>query len=97
MDHADKLKVSSQTIIDYEEGKLTPDIETLKVLGHIFNVTIDQLVGNSTIGLRAINTNEKAAMEKEKSLAKLEKTQKKIFSQINFSTYCTNFNNNIYY
>lgn len=43
---AGKLNVKRQTISSYECGKSTPDIYTLIRISKIFQVTLDELVGN---------------------------------------------------
>lgn len=46
---ADLLKVAPSTISMYENGKRTPNEEVLKRIAGIFNVSIDYLLGYSTI------------------------------------------------
>lgn len=43
---AEKLKVSRQTISNWELNETTPDIKQSKELSKIFNVTLDELVNN---------------------------------------------------
>lgn len=45
-DIARMLKTTSATISRYERDKIEPNIETLKKLSKIFNISIDYLVGN---------------------------------------------------
>jgi len=42
-----KLNVSQSTISAYEVGERTPDLETLKAIARLFEVSIDYLVGIS--------------------------------------------------
>lgn len=42
---AHKLKVSQQVISNIERGITAPDVEQLKCLADIFNISLDQLVG----------------------------------------------------
>lgn len=42
---ADKLSISPSTIGMYEQGRRTPDIDTLKEMSRIFNVSVGFLVG----------------------------------------------------
>ncbi len=42
---ADKLHVSQQVISNIERGVTAPDIEHLKMIADIYNVSLDQLVG----------------------------------------------------
>lgn len=44
---ADKFTLSQQSIYKYENGLAEPDIDTLKKLAGLFNVSIDYLVGYS--------------------------------------------------
>lgn len=46
---ADYLNVGKSTISNYETGYSSPDIETLKKLSEIFNVSTDYLLGESDI------------------------------------------------
>lgn len=43
---AEKLNVSNKTISKWELGNSSPDIESMKQLCKIFNITMDELVGN---------------------------------------------------
>lgn len=43
---ADKLFVSSQAITKWEADKGIPDIENLKRLSNLFNISLDDLLGN---------------------------------------------------
>lgn len=44
---ADLLNLSQQSIYKYENNLAEPDIQTLKELSEIFNVSIDYIVGNT--------------------------------------------------
>lgn len=44
-----KIGQTKSNISKYERGMLEPGIETLKLLADIFDVSIDYLVGNTTI------------------------------------------------
>lgn len=49
-DLADKLHISRQSISKWENGTQTPDIEKIKKLSEIYNISIDELVtGTSPI------------------------------------------------
>jgi transcriptional regulator with XRE-family HTH domain len=41
---AEKLKKSKNTIVSYEKGRSTPDIETGKALAKLYGVSIDDLI-----------------------------------------------------
>ncbi|MBE6135828.1 MAG: helix-turn-helix transcriptional regulator [Erysipelotrichaceae bacterium] len=44
---ADKLNVSRQSYINYENGDTEPSFDTLKNISRILNTSIDDLLGNS--------------------------------------------------
>ncbi|WP_368489915.1 helix-turn-helix domain-containing protein [Clostridium sp. BJN0013] len=46
---AEKLGVTQQATSKYENGNREPDIEILKLLSSIFNVSIDYLLGGTNI------------------------------------------------
>lgn len=46
---ADRIGVSEPTIAAYEQGVREPNIDKLKRLSELFNVSIDHLVGNDKI------------------------------------------------
>lgn len=41
---AKKLKKSKNTIVNYENGKSTPDIETGKALAALYGLSVDDLI-----------------------------------------------------
>ena len=43
----EKLKYSNSMIYEWEKGRSQPNVETLIEISHIFDVTVDYLVGNS--------------------------------------------------
>ena len=45
---AERLNVSQQVISNIERGVTTPDIEQLKKFADIYNISLDQLVGDDT-------------------------------------------------
>lgn len=45
---ADKLGVSQQTISRWVNGRFQPDIDQLIMLGKIFNVSVDDLLGSTS-------------------------------------------------
>ncbi len=45
MELAERLNVSQQVISNIERGVTTPDIEQLKKIADIYNISLDQLVG----------------------------------------------------
>lgn len=46
-DFADVFNVAQGAVAMWESGKRTPDLEMIKRIAGYFNVTIDELVGNS--------------------------------------------------
>ena len=44
---AEKIKVTRQTISKWELGETSPDIKQAKELSKVFNISLDELVGNS--------------------------------------------------
>lgn len=46
---ASRLRISNVTLSQYETGARRPDIETLKNIASYFNVSMDYLVGSSSI------------------------------------------------
>lgn len=46
---ADKLHVSRKTISSWETGRNRPDIDTLKQLAAIFQISLDDLLGNNGV------------------------------------------------
>ncbi len=48
---AKKLKKSKNTIVNYENGKSTPDIETGKALAALYGCSVDDLIFLPTVVL----------------------------------------------
>lgn len=48
---AEKVGVARQTISKWEIGDTTPDINQVKIISKIFNISIDELVDNELIML----------------------------------------------
>ena len=48
-----KLNVSQKMISAYENGIHDPSIETLINMSHIFNVSVDYIIGNSNLRIRS--------------------------------------------
>ena len=46
-DLADKLFVTAQAVSRWENGEVEPSITTLTDMAKIFNVSVDELVGNA--------------------------------------------------
>ncbi|MDE5630985.1 MAG: helix-turn-helix domain-containing protein, partial [Bacilli bacterium] len=60
---AEKIGVARQTISKWELNETAPDIKQAKELSHIFNVSLDELVGNdiSNVVVEKISNTEKLA------------------------------------
>lgn len=65
---ARELNVAQGTIGNWETGKRTPDINTLKVIANYFNVTIDYLMENenSTKKSQCLSRLENVSLSEEK-------------------------------
>lgn len=50
MELAERLNVSQQVISNIERGVTAPDIEQLKKIADIYNISLDQLVGREFLG-----------------------------------------------
>lgn len=53
MELAERLNVSQQVISNIERGVTAPDIEQLKKIADIYNISLDQLVGREFLGADA--------------------------------------------
>lgn len=62
---ADMLNVSQQSIYKYENDLSEPDIQTLKEISHIFNTSIDYIVGNTDFPLRIETYKETELSQRE--------------------------------
>lgn len=56
-DLAKKLKISKSTIGMYEQNRRSPDLDTLLEIAHIFQVSVDFLLGNSSSQVNKVHTN----------------------------------------
>lgn len=80
---ADKLNVARQTISKWENGTTTPDFDNLIELSKLFEISIDEFVGNDfskekTNKEQTEDKNQNMIVDKEKSKNKKKKV-KKIF------------------
>ena len=55
---ADKMKVTKQTISQYERGVRKPDYDTVLCLCDIFNVSADYLLGKADVTVRLLSEKE---------------------------------------
>ena len=60
---ADKVGVARQTISKWEIGDTTPDINQVKIISKIFNISIDELVDNdiNNVIVEKVSNTEKLA------------------------------------
>ena len=60
---AEKVGVSRQTISKWEIGDTTPDINQVKIISKIFNISIDELVDNdiNNVIVEKVSNTEKLA------------------------------------
>lgn len=72
---ADRLNVSQQTICKYENDTIEPNIDMLKAMADIFDVSVDYLIGYSScahkvekVSETALNDNEFAFLRKYRLL-----------------------------
>lgn len=68
-DVAKKIGVTRSAYTQYETGKRSPDLETLKLIARTFNVSIDFLLDVSSVET-AQTTNTKLTPENKKDIAK---------------------------
>lgn len=59
---ADKIKVSKQTISQYERGIREPDFEYLNALCDIFNVSTDYMLGKANVTMRFLTETDLATL-----------------------------------
>lgn len=61
VDVAKKVRKSKNTIVNYENGKSTPDIETGKALAALYGVSVDDLIFLPCVC--ALSTNKDSAQD----------------------------------
>lgn len=73
---ADKLSVSQQTVCKYENNTAEPNIDMLKAMADIFDVSVDYLIGYSSyahkveeVSETALNEDELCSLKKYRSLS----------------------------
>lgn len=65
---AEVLNVNAATISKYESGALEPNIESLKKLSELFEITVDELLKDDTFDLSKVNVLEVLREQKEMKL-----------------------------
>ena len=65
---ADKLNVSQQTICKYENDTIEPNIDMLKAVADLFDVSVDYLIGYSSYAHKVEAVSETSLNEDELSM-----------------------------
>lgn len=78
---ADRLNVSQQTICKYENGMIEPNIDMLKTMAALFDVSVDYLIGGSPYAYKAeerteteLNQDELSFLRKYRALSASSRT-----------------------
>lgn len=78
---ADRLNVSQQTICKYENGMIEPNIDMLKTMAALFDVSVDYLIDGSPYAYKAeerteteLNQDELTLIQKYRSLRASSRT-----------------------
>ncbi len=64
---AEKLNISRQAISKWERGESTPDTDTLILLSELYNVSLDELIGNKKQQQTTQNTEHKKVKTESKN------------------------------
>ena len=72
-DIARVLKIPQTTYSSYETGKVEPDIKTLIELAKLFNISLDELLGQQKVKTLNKNFNENESEEFAKNLCLLNR------------------------
>lgn len=83
---ADKLNVSQQSICKYENDTIEPNIDMLKTMADLFNVSVDYLIGYSSYTHKVeevfdtdLNVDELSVLQKYRALSPSSRTLVKQF------------------
>ena len=71
---ADELNIVPSTYLYYENGKRTPDLDTIDRIAEYYNVSVDYLMGR---------TNKPTENTEEPTFEHLQKLKEKIYDMIN--------------
>lgn len=63
-DIANKLNITPQAVSKWENDISAPDITLLKEISDIFNITIDELLGNTTNSVKYVEENQRKDINK---------------------------------
>lgn len=80
-----KLDVSRQTISKWESGQTTPELEKLRNLAKIFEISVDELISEEDLIKEEINPEKEETKSSDKKCSKVFKYIKTIFLLILFS------------
>ena len=80
-----KLDVSRQTISKWESGQTTPELEKLRNLAKIFEISVDELISEEDVIKEEINIEKEEEKSSNKKSSKVFKYIKAILSLILFS------------
>lgn len=80
---ADKMKVTKQTVSQYERGVRKPDYDTILFLCDIFNVSADYLLGKADVTVRLLSEKELEKLSKDNSVSQDEYQIIKCFRNLN--------------
>lgn len=79
---ADKIKISRGTYAHWEIDKRTPDLEMLKKLATLFEVTLDYLADKEALQIIAFNEIDDYSLRIAKKIARLSEEKKKIMDDL---------------
>ena len=77
-----KLDVSRQTVSKWESGQTTPELEKLRNLAKIFEISVDELISEEDIIKEEINTEKEEPKSSDKKCSKVFKYIKMILSLV---------------
>ena len=80
-----KLDVSRQTISKWESGQTTPELEKLRNLAKIFEISVDELISEEELIKEEINVEKEDKKSQDKKSSNLFKYIKRILGLIIFS------------
>ena len=82
----EKLKVSVQDVIDWEQGKSIPDSNKLVEISKLFNISVDDLTNEEIKLLNELKNDNKGQKKKDKSKKKKERDRESTIKVLLVST-----------
>lgn len=76
----ERTGINNKTLSGYEKGVSEPDIETLKKLAALYEVTVDWITGNNTIYAEKSKTNP-IVLEEKTTYENLSESKKKLLDK----------------